>query len=348
MKSFKIGKKIIGSSGPFFIAEAGVNHNGSLKLALKLVDMAKSAGADAIKFETFKAGQVTLKNTPMADYQRMNIGRSGSQFSMLEKLELEEKFYPEIIDYCKKKDIIFLSTPHGGFESVDFLQSHGVPVFKFGSGDLTNLPVLRYAALLRKPIILSTGMATMNEVKEAVECIKKTGNSNISLLHCTSDYPCREEDVNLKAMLSLREKFDLPVGYSDHTLGSEAAIMAATLGACIIEKHITLDRNMSGPDHKASMEFKELLYTIKAIKNVNIILGSSLKRPTKRELNTRNIARKSLVALKDISSGDIFSIENAGIKRPGIGLKPKYFFKILGLRSKKDIKADTLIKKNDF
>ena len=284
----------------------------------------------------------------MADYQRINIGKKESQFTMLKKLELEEKFYPEIINYCKEKDIIFLSTPHGGFESVDFLERCGVTAFKFGSGDITNLPVLRHAAMFRKPIILSTGMATMGEVKEAVNCIKKMGNNNIVLLHCTSDYPCREEDVNLRAMLSLMKKFDLSVGYSDHTLGSEVSVMAVTMGACLIEKHITLDKNMYGPDHKASMELSDLRRIIRAVKNVNMVLGSSVKRPTIKEFGARKIVRKSLVALKDIPKGAIFSTENIGIKRPGIGIKPKYFFKILGLKSKKNIKADTLIKKNDF
>lgn len=345
----KIRNKLIGLKEPcFIIAEAGVNHNGKLDLALKLVDVASNAGADAIKFQTFKAEQVVTKKGEMANYQKKNIGKTESQLEMIKKLELKEKFYKPIIKRCKQKNIIFLSTPHGGFESVDFLQSLDVPAFKFGSGDLTNLPLLKYAAKFKKPIILSTGMATMKEVKEAINCIKKTGNNKIIVLHCTTNYPCQYDEVNLKAMQTMLKELDVLVGYSDHTLGMQVSVMAVTLGACLIEKHFTLNKNMSGPDHKASIEPDELKEMIKQIRNVEIILGSDIKKPVKSEALMRKITRKSIVALKNINKGEKFTKHNIGIKRPGTGLEPKKYFDILGKKAKKDIGADKLIKKSDY
>lgn len=345
----KIGKKEIGFNKPVFvIAEAGVNHNGSLKLALKLVDVAKKSGADAVKFETFEAEQVALASAPMAVYQIKNIGKTQSQVAMLKKLELDEKFYPPIIARCKKVGIMFLSTPHGGFESVNFLENLGVPVFKFGSGDLTNLPVLEYAAKIGKPMIISTGMATMEEVKKTVNCIRQTGNNKIILLHCTTEYPCPPENVNLRAMAALKEKFGALVGYSDHTLGINVPIMAATLGAVLIEKHMTLDKNMPGPDHKASIEPEELYQMISAIKKTGAILGSLIKKPTPEELLLRHIVRKSIVSLREIKRGELFTADNIGIKRPGTGLEPKYFFEIIGAIAKEDIKADSLIEEKHY
>ncbi|MBI2670102.1 MAG: N-acetylneuraminate synthase [Candidatus Yanofskybacteria bacterium] len=349
METIKIGNKEVGFNKPVFvIAEAGVNHNGSIELALKLIDVAKNSGADAVKFETFKAEQVALASVPMAAYQIKNIGKIESQVAMLKKLELNEKFYQPIMAHCKKIGIIFLSTPHGGFESVGFLNDLGVPAFKFGSGDLTNLPVLEYAAKIGKPMIISTGMATTEEVKRAVSHIKKTGNNKIILLHCTTEYPCPPENVNLRAMAALKEKFGVLVGYSDHTLGINVPIMAATLGAVLIEKHMTLDKNMPGPDHNASVESEELRQMISAIKNTGAILGSRVKKPTPEELSLRNIARKSIVSIKDTKRGELFTANNIGIKRPGTGLEPKYYFKVLGSKAVKDIKADVLISKNDF
>lgn len=349
MKEIKIGNKSIGEQNPvFIIAEAGVNHNGSLNLALKLVDKVKEVGADAIKFQTFKAEQVTTRGAKMADYQKRNIGIKGSQVEMLKKLEFMESWYPEIIKRCREKNIIFLSTPHGGFESVDLLQKIGVSAFKFGSGDLTNLPLLKYAAKFKKPMILGTGMAKMGEVIEAVKIIKSVGNNKIIILHCTTNYPCPFEEVNLRAMQTMIKKFDTIVGYSDHTIGSQVPIMAVALGAQIIEKHFTLDNKMRGPDHKASANpsvFKEM---VDSIRQVTTILGSERKVPTKNEVKNINIVRKSLVATHDIKKGEKFTKENIGIKRPGTGLAPKYYFQVLNMKSKREIKADTLIEKNDF
>lgn len=348
-KKIKIGNKEVGFNKPVFvIAEAGVNHNGSIGLALKLVDVAKKSGADAVKFETFKAEQVALASAHMAAYQIKNIGKTESQVAMLKKLELDEKFYKPIMAHCKKIGIMFLSTPHGGFESVDLLENLGVTAFKFGSGDLTNLPVLEYAAKIDKPMIISTGMATAGEVKKAVDCIRKTGNNKIILLHCTTEYPCPPENVNLRAMAALKEKFGALVGYSDHTLGINVSIMAATLGAVLIEKHMTLDKNMHGPDHKASVEPEELRQMIPAIKNISAILGSPVKKPTPEELSLRSIARKSVVSLRNIKRGELFTAENIGIKRPGTGLRPEFYFKIIGAVAKKTIKADGLIKKSHY
>jgi len=348
MKTFKIGNKEINNKTPFIIAEAGVNHNGSLKLALKLVDMAMGAGADAIKFQTFRANQVVTDVGEMADYQKKNTGVIKSQLAMLKDLEFDESWYPEVIDYCKKKKIIFLSTPHGGFESVKLLNKYRIQAFKFGSGDLTNLPVLQYAASFKKPMVLGTGMATLNEVSEAVKCIKKTGNDKIILLHCTSEYPCPNQDVNLLAMKTLGQKFDLPFGYSDHTIGDHVAIMACAMGASLIEKHITLDKNMPGPDHCTSMEFAELQKMISVVKQTGIILGSPVKKPTLKEIKMKKTVRRSLVASKDIKEGEIFSLENLEIKRPNNGLKPKVFFQIVGKKAKRSIKADSLISLKDI
>ena len=348
-KDIKIGNKIVGENKkPFVIAEAGVNHNGSLELALKLIDKAKEAGADAIKFQTFKAEQVVTSSGVMADYQKKNLGKNESQIEMLRKLELKEEFYEKLLKRCRELDIVFISTPHGGFESVDFLHKCGVPAFKFGSGEITNLPVLAYAARLQKPMIIGTGMSTLEEVKEAWETIKKTGNQKVIFLHCTSDYPCPPGDVNLRAMQTMMRKLPTLIGYSDHTLGPQTATMAVTLGAVLIEKHFTLDKNMPGPDHKASMEFEELRDLVTSLANAHTIMGSDIKTPTKAEIKTIKIVRKSLVALKDIKKGEKFTKENIGIKRPGTGLAPKYYSKVLSRKAKKDVKIDSLIRENDF
>lgn len=332
----KIGDKLIGKGCPYFvIAEAGVNHNGRLDLALKLIDAASDAGADAIKFQTFKAEGVVIAR-----------GKAKPHFEMLKKLELKEKFYKPIIRQCKQKNIIFLSTPHSP-DAIDFLESL-VPAYKIGSGDLTNLPFLEKVAKKKKPIILSTGMATMKEVKEAMGCIKKTGNNKIIALHCTTNYPCSFNEVNLRAMQTMMKKLDVLVGYSDHTLGIDISAMAVTLGACVIEKHFTLDRNMTGPDHKASIEPDELGKMIKQIRNVEEILGSAIKKPNKSEIPMIKATRKSIVSLRNIKKGEKFTKDNIGIKRPGAGLAPKYYFKIVGKKAKKNIKADKLIKKSDY
>lgn len=349
MQVIKVQNKVIGENRPpFIIAEAGVNHNGKLDLALKLVDAAAKAGADAIKFQTFRAEQVVTVSGKMAGYQKNNLGVTESQLAMLKKLEFNENWYPKVVSRCKKKGIIFFSTPHGSFASVDLLESLGVPVFKFGSGDLTSLPLLEYTARLGKPIILGTGMATMKEVEEAIRAIKKTNNSKIIVLHCTTNYPAQPQEVNLRAMQSMADKLNVLVGYSDHTLGPQVVIMAATLGAVAIEKHFTLDKNLPGPDQKASMEPAEFKQMAERLRNVSSILGSSVKKPSKSELQYRLLVRKSIVAAKDILKGERFTQENLTVKRPGTGLEPKHYFKIIGTVAQKEIKADELINKSHY
>lgn len=349
MNAICIDKKEISEKSPvFIIAEAGVNHNGRMDLALKLIDAAAWAGADAIKFQTFRAEQVVAANGKTAGYQRKNLGTNKSQLAMLKELELKEQHYPELIKRAKKKNIILFSTPHGGPASVDFLQSLGMPAFKFGSGDLTNLPLLQCAAKFKKPMIISTGMATLAEVKEAVSAIKKAGNNKIIVLHCTTNYPCPLDEVNLRSMQTIMKNIRTLVGYSDHTTDAQASLMATTLGACVIEKHFTLDKNLPGPDQRVSMEPAEFKLMVKQLKNINSILGSSVKKPAKSELRYLPMVRKSIVTARDILKGDRFTKENLTVKRPGTGLPPKDYFKIIGAVATKDIEIDTLLEHNHY
>lgn len=349
-KTIKIGNKIIGRNKPvFIIAEAGVNHNNRLDLALKLADAAADAGADAVKFQTFRAEQVATSAGEMAGYQKRNMGKTGSQVDMLRKLEFKESWYPRVIAHCKKRGIIFLSTPHGHIESADFLNKLEVSAFKIGSGDLTNKPFLEHIAKLGKPMILGTGMATLQEVKEAAKWIKRTGNNKAVFLHCTTNYPCPPKEVNLKAMQTMmRELPGALVGYSDHTEGGLVPIMAVTLGACVVEKHLTLDKNMAGPDHKASSDPKELKNAIQAIRNIPIVAGSGIKQPTASEKKVIPVVRKSIVSTLSIKRGGKFTKKNLGIKRPGTGLEPKYYFTILSKTCLKNTKADTLITRKHY
>ncbi len=366
-KCLKIGGRPVGKGHPVFvIAEAGVNHNGNFDLALKLIDSAAEAGADAVKFQTFRAEQVVTSAGKMADYQKRNIGKEDSQIEMLRGLELKEDWYPALIKRAKEKGIIFISTPHGGMESVDLLESCNVPAFKFGSGDLTNLPLLEYAAKFGKPMLISTGMSNLEEVKEAVEAIKNTGNGQILVFHCTTDYPCAPEFVNLRTMQTFMKELGTVIGYSDHTTGYQASALAVALGASVIEKHFTLDRNMNGPDHVASTEpkeFKEMVLAIKkipedfekAIKIIGIapeaaeiLMGSPEKKPLAPELQYMSVARKSVVASRDIKAGEKFSAENLTIKRPGTGILPKHFYKVVGAIARSDIQKDELIKEEHF
>jgi N-acetylneuraminate synthase/N,N'-diacetyllegionaminate synthase len=341
-KKIKIGNCLLGESELcFIIAEAGVNHNGSLGLAKKLVDGAKEVGVDAIKFQTFKAEDLVAKKTEMVAYQRKNVGKKESQFEMLKKLELTERDFIELKKYCDKKGIIFLSTPHTE-DAIDFLESL-VPVYKIGSGDLTNLPFLEKVARKQKPIILSTGMATLNEIREAVNTIKKERNNKIILLHCTTNYPCPLEEVNLRAMLTLKKEFNLPIGYSDHTFGILVPIMAVAMGAKIIEKHFTLDKNLPGPDHKASLEPKELKEMVESIRNVEKALGNGIKRPTKNEEKIKSFVRKTIVAKVNIPKGIKITKEMLSIKRAGVGIEPKYLKKIIGKVAKKNIVKEEII-----
>jgi len=340
----KIKNKKIGPDSPcFIIAEAGVNHNGKIELAKKLVDAAVDAKADAVKFQTFKSEGVVTNKIDIADYAKKNIGRNEKQIEMLKDLELGYDEFKDLKKYCDKKNIIFLSTPHS-FDAIDFLDEL-VPAYKFGSGDLTNLPALKYAAKKGKPMLLGTGMATLREVTDSANNIKRTGNNQIVALHCTTNYPCPFEEVNLKAMTTMQKKLDCMVGYSDHTMGITVPIMVATLGAVVIEKHFTTDRNLDGPDHKASLEPDELKKMITEIRNVEKALGSFEKKPTKSEKQMIKKVRKSLVARGDIQKGSIIKKEMIEIKRPGVGIEPSKIYDITGKKAKRQIKKDEIIKK---
>lgn len=325
----------------FIIAEAGVNHNGDIDIAKQLVDKAYEAGADAIKFQTFKAENLVTKNAPKAEYQKSTTG-DGNQFEMLKKLELSTKDHIVLKKYCEEKGVMFISTPFD-FESVDLLEEIDVPLYKVGSGDLTNLPLLKYIASKNKPIILSTGMANLGEVEEAINTIYETGNNKLILLHCTSNYPTAYEDVNLRAMLTMQEAFKLPVGYSDHTIGIEVPIAAVTLGAKVIEKHFTLDRKMEGPDHRASLEPNQLKLMVKSIRNIEKAMGDGIKRCSKSEEKSKLVSRKSIVAKYDIEEGQVITQDLLDYKRPANGLSPKFVNYILGKKAREKIKKDQII-----
>jgi N,N'-diacetyllegionaminate synthase len=343
MKPIHIGKKIIGEQQPcFIIAEAGVNHNGDIKLAKRLIDVAVRAGADAIKFQTFKTEDVVTKDAGIASYQRKNLGKVISQQDMIKKFEFSYEKFVVLKKYCDTKKIIFLSTPHT-YDAIDFLENL-VPAYKFGSGDLTNLHTLQYAAKKRKPILLGTGMATLAEVRNAVRIIRKTGNNQIIVLHCTTNYPCSSNEVNLRAMISMKKTLNCLVGYSDHSLGITVPIMAATLGAVVIEKHFTLNKKLPGPDHKASLEPDELMAMITAIRDVKKILGSYEKRPTKSEKTIMKLVRKSIIANQDIKKGSILNKNMFIIKRPGTGMPPEKLESLIGKKAIREIKKDEMIK----
>lgn len=326
----------------FIIAEAGVNHNGSILIAKKLIDNAKAGGADAIKFQTFKAEKLVSKSAHKAAYQKKTTSRSESHFDMLRRLELDEDDHRELINHCRKRKITFLSSPFDE-ASADFLDKLGVRVFKVPSGELTNLPLLQHIAKKNKPIIMSTGMSTLNEVRDALNIILRAGNNRVTLLHCVTEYPAPFKEINLRAMLTLKESFGLPVGYSDHTEGIEVAIAAVAMGAQVIEKHFTLDRNMDGPDHRASIDPLELKQMIKAIRNVEMSLGNGAKNPAPCELKNINVARKSIVAIRDIGKGERIMRADLTVKRPGSGIQPKDLNKVLGHVARCAIKADEVI-----
>jgi len=343
IEKIRVGSRCIGKREPvFIIAEAGVNHNGDIELARKLVDVARDAGADAIKFQTFKAEEVVTKRAPKAKYQIKTTGSGESHYEMIKKLELDEEEFTELFKYATRKGIIFLSTPFD-FGSADFLDSIGVPAFKVSSTDLTNLPFLEYLSEKRKPIILSTGMGTLGEVEEAVNTIRNAGNEDIVLLHCVTSYPAKFESLNLKAIETLETAFKLPVGFSDHSLGIFAPIAAVALGAVIIEKHFTLDKNLPGPDHKASLNPKELKEMIEAIRLTEKALGDGIKRPVPEEEEIKKVARRSIVAKVNIPKGTVITRDMITFKRPGTGLSPKYYGEIIGRKTRRDVKADELI-----
>ncbi|HVJ50743.1 N-acetylneuraminate synthase [Desulfitobacterium sp.] len=326
----------------FIIAEAGVNHNGDIRLAKQLIDAAKDAGADAVKFQTFKAESLVSKIAPKAAYQKKTTQSGESQLDMVKKLELSFKDFSELKRYCKQKEILFLSTPFD-FESIDFLESIEIPLYKIPSGEITNLPYLMEIARMRKPVVMSTGMSYLDEVEMALEVLRKNGTEKITLLHCNTQYPTPFKDANLKAMLTLKNRFDVNVGYSDHTLGIEAPIAAVALGATVIEKHFTLNKNMEGPDHKASLNPQELKAMIKAIRNIEVALGNGLKQPSESETPNIDVARKSIVAKRDIVQGELFTENNLTVKRPGNGISPMKWFEILGMSAKRDFYEDELI-----
>ncbi|CAM1341396.1 N-acetylneuraminate synthase [Tenacibaculum amylolyticum] len=327
------------------IAEAGVNHNGDIKLAEKLIDVAAEAGVDYVKFQTFKANKLVTKNAKRAEYQDSNTNNNDSQFEMLKKLELSQDDHHHLIEYCKNKKVKFLSTGFD-FDSVDFLYNIGVRLAKIPSGEITNLPYLRKIASLFPEVILSTGMADITEVKEAVEVLINGGvdKNKLTVLHCNTEYPTPMKDVNLKAMLHIKEEVEVNIGYSDHTLGVEVPVAAVTLGAEVIEKHFTLDRNMEGPDHRASLEPRELKLMVDSIRNIEKALsGSGIKEPSVSETKNKDIVRKSIVAIKPIQKGEAFTEENLGIKRPGNGISPMNWDRVIGQISNKDFNIDDVI-----
>ena len=329
----------------FIIAEAGVNHNGSIELAKKLIDVAVEACVDAVKFQTFKAENLVSKNAQKADYQKNNMNDADdSQFNMLKKLELDIDTHKELIAYCNSKNIMFLSTPFD-HDSIELLNDLGLEIFKIPSGEITNLPYLRHIGKLNKKVILSTGMSNIGEIEDALDVLYKAGTKkeNITVLHANTMYPTPMEDVNLRAMITIGNTFDVAYGYSDHTLGIEIPTAAVAMGASCIEKHFTLDCTMEGPDHKASLEPHELIAMVEAIRNIELALGSSIKKPSKSETPNINIARKSIVAKCDIKKGQTLTENNLTIKRPGNGINPMRWDEIVGTVASKDYKEDELI-----
>jgi len=328
----------------FIIAEAGVNHNGNIDIAKRMIDSAAVADVDAVKFQTFRAEYLASKSAPKAEYQKNSTLRAESQLEMLKKMELDIDSHRILIDYCKEKNIEFLSSPFD-LESVDLLNDLGLETFKIPSGEITNLPYLRKIGKLKKQVIMSTGMADMKEVKDALGILIEAGTKkkDITVLHCNTEYPTAIEDVNLLAMLTMKKELGVEVGYSDHTLGIEVPIAAVALGAKVIEKHFTLDRNMEGPDHKASLEPARLGAMVRAIRDVEKALGGGIKNPSISELKNKAITRKSVVALRDIKKGELFTDENIIPKRPGTGISPMDWDSIINRRAKRDFQCDEMI-----
>src|SRR6185369_17047632 len=346
--TIQVGDKRIGAGAPvFIIAEAGVNHNGDLDMAKRLIHVAVAAGADAVKFQSFKAEVLVTATAPKANYQTQTTPAAESQLEMLRKLELSKEDHEELAAYCKSKGILFLSTPFDE-ASADLLDTLSVPLFKISSGDLTNTPLLTHVAKKQKPVILSTGMANLAEVREAVETLNAAGCDKIVLLHCVSDYPADPADMNLRAIQTLRETFGVPAGFSDHTQGLEVALAAAALGASVIEKHFTLDRTLPGPDHRASLEPAELTTFISGIRTVESSLGNGEKVPTAREIETAKVARRSIVAAQTIPSGKIVERHMLAVKRPATGLPPAQLDSIVGRKTRVEIREGTLLEMEMF
>jgi len=326
------------------IAEAGVNHNGDLEMAKQLVDAAADAGADLVKFQSFSAERLATASAPKAEYQNRTTDEEQSQFAMLRQLELTPQMHQQLIAYCAQRGIGFFST---GFDiqSVDYLASLGAERFKIPSGEITNLPYLRHIGCFGKPLILSTGMATLGEIEAALDALEIAGTprSKITVLHCYTEYPSPMQDVNLRAMTNIRDALGVDVGYSDHTAGIEVPIAAVALGATVIEKHLTLDRNLPGPDHKASLEPDEFADMVRAIRNIEQAMGDGIKRPSHSEIKNKPIARKSLTASKPIKTGERFTSENLTTKRPGTGISPMRWDEVMGRTATRDYGVDELI-----
>ena len=350
IKSIKLGGKYIGEGHPsFIIAEAGVNHNGKIELARKLIDAAVEAGADAIKFQTFNADMLVSKLAPKADYQKCGLKKKETQYEMIKRLELNAAAHDKLITYCKKRKIIFLSSPFD-LDSIDLLNTLGLKIFKIPSGELTNTPYLKKIGSLGIRVILSTGMADLREIRYALNILVSSGTrkEDIVILHCNTEYPVPLERVNLAAMITIKKTFKMNVGFSDHTQGIEVPIAAVALGASVIEKHFTLDKNMDGPDHKASANPDELKLMIKSIRNVERALGSGVKRPTKEEDEMKKIVRKSVIAKTDINRGDKIGSGMLTVKRPGFGIAPEFLGSLIGKRALREIKKDDLILLKDL
>lgn len=326
------------------IAEAGVNHNGDLDLAKQLIDAAAAAGADLVKFQTFSAERLATQSAPKAEYQTRTTGKTQSQYEMLKELELSPSMHEALIAHCQTKNIGFFST---GFDiqSNDYLAALGAQLFKIPSGEITNLPYLRHVGGFGKPVILSSGMATLGEIEAALDVLETAGvkRANITVLHCNTEYPTPMWDVNLRAMLSIRQAFGVEIGYSDHTSGIEVPIAAVAMGATVIEKHLTLDRNLPGPDHKASLEPNQFAAMVRGIRNIEQAMGDGIKRPSASEAKNKLIARKSLVAAKPIRAGVRFTAENLAVKRPGTGISPMRWDEVLGRVAGRDFVIDELI-----
>ena len=326
----------------FVIAEAGVNHNGDIEIAKQLIDAASEAGADAVKFQTFQADSLVCRTAKKAEYQLETTDRTETQYDMLKKLELTPQMHRELIEHCIKRNIMFLSTPFD-LESIKLLSELGMQIYKIPSGEITNLPYLREIAKQQKKIILSTGMSSMDEVKAAVNVLKNNGTEDITLLHCNTQYPTPISDVNLLAMVKMREETGLPVGYSDHTQGIEVPIAAAALGAEVIEKHFTLDRKMEGPDHKASLEPQELMQMVVGIRKIESALGSKIKQVSESEMPNVAIVRKSIVAAANIKRGEKYTEKNLTTKRPATGISPMLWDEVIGKTADRDYKVDEII-----
>lgn len=345
VKKIKIGNRWVGKDRPsFIIAEAGSNHNGKLEQAKQLIDIAKEAGADAVKFQTYSAEKLYSRKTPTMNYLKKDklIRGNESVWDLIKKIEMPRKWHKPLADYCKEKGIIFLSTPFD-LEAVDELEEVGMVAYKIASFEIVHLPLLEYAAKKGKPMIISTGMADLSDIQDALDTIYATGNRQVIVLHCGINYPLAFKDVNLRAMITIREAFQVPVGYSDHTLGITVPIAAVTLGASVVEKHFTLDRNLLGPDHPFALEPEELKAMVRSVREAEVSMGSPIKKHTKSEEEMYRLGRRGITAATNIPKGTIIKREMLDIKRPGYGILPKFINIVVGRKTKVNIKKDDIL-----